>query len=233
MKDIKSHRSCFLGEHCTTKLVTCSLRALQRREIEPVSKRRVKATVFRISPRRTVHTAVNYMTCCNSFSSNVVSKEIMLRAENETEQLASIVSANVNFGDIILLYGDFGSGKTTFARAFIRKILCDPSLIVPSPSYLLMNEYKVTREIQGEIKKFYVYHLDLWRIESSENLPPIDLQNILHRGACLIEWPAAIEKLLPYEKLVLRFSFFDGKRKVELSMFGPKWQCLQDHISNF
>lgn len=132
-----------------------------------------------------------------------------------------------------MLHGDFGSGKTTFARAFIRKILCDSSLVVPSPSYLLMNEYEMIREVQGQLRKFFVYHLDLWRIESYESLPPLDLQNLLQKGVCLIEWPGCVEKLLPEEKLVLRFLFLDGKRKVKLYMSGSKWQSLQDSIGNF
>ncbi|KAK4525920.1 hypothetical protein GAYE_SCF18G3829 [Galdieria yellowstonensis] len=233
MNGSKSSGLCFLGQTSTVISVSRWMKPLQRREIDLLARRKMKLFVFRGLRKESSTTHIKNTGCCQHLSNNVVSKAIVLREEQETEKLASIVADNVTYGDVILLYGDFGTGKTTFARAFIRKILCDPLLSVPSPSYLLMNEYETTREIQGQVKKFFIYHLDLWRIESCESLPFLDLQGILQRGVCLIEWPAAIENSLPYNKLVLRFSFLDEGRKVELSMFGPNWHELQECISRF
>ena len=101
-------------------------------------------------------------------------------------------------GDVILLIGDLGSGKTTFARAFIQGLGVAED--VPSPTFTLLQSY------EGETPngRLPVYHFDLYRLEHARDLYELDFEDALEEGVSLIEWPEVAMDLLPEERLEIR-----------------------------
>ena len=57
----------------------------------------------------------------------------------DMEQLGAAFAASAHGGDVFLLHGDVGAGKSTFARGFVRELVNDPEHVVPSPTFLLAN----------------------------------------------------------------------------------------------
>jgi len=119
-----------------------------------------------------------------------------LHSLEDTEKLARILSETVEKGDVILLRGDVGCGKTTLARAFIRKLSEDEDLTVASPSFLL--------HLQYPCKDFTINHLDLYRLGQSKDILFLGLDKVLPDGVSLIEWPSeGLEALLPESYLTI------------------------------
>ncbi len=118
-----------------------------------------------------------------------------------TEALAARLAALARPGDVILLDGPFGAGKTAFARAFLRAASFDPALEVPSPSFTLVQSYDTNR---GP-----VHHFDLWRLDG-----PAALAELGWDEACadivLAEWPQRLGALRPPEALTLRLELLAG-----------------------
>ena len=93
-------------------------------------------------------------------------------------------------GDVVLLNGTLGAGKTTFAQYFIDSLL-DEKQDINSPTFNLLKTY--------ETKKFPIHHLDLYRLKNSEELYELGIEDILSDGVTLIEWPELAESFLGKE----------------------------------
>ena len=91
--------------------------------------------------------------------------EFDLPDEAATILLAHRIAGFTGAGDLITLSGDLGAGKTTLARAFIRELVSDPELEVPSPTFTLVQSYDTPR---GP-----VHHFDLWRLSGPDALPEL------------------------------------------------------------
>ncbi len=102
-------------------------------------------------------------------------------SEAETLRLADDIAGIVKPGDVVALSGDLGAGKSTFARALIRRLADDGSLEAPSPTFTLMQAYDTPR---GRI-----LHADLYRIKDSGELVELGLAEALEDAIGLIEWP--------------------------------------------
>ena len=92
-------------------------------------------------------------------------------------------------GMAILLKGDLGTGKSTFARAFIRALAGGAQFDVPSPTFTLVQTYDTP---QGDL-----YHFDLYRLKTPEELYEIGWEEALHSGIILVEWPERLGFLKP------------------------------------
>jgi tRNA threonylcarbamoyl adenosine modification protein YjeE len=92
----------------------------------------------------------------------------------------------------VALHGDLGAGKTEFARAAIRS-LCGEDTIVPSPTFTLMQEY----EARGSWFVGRIFHFDLYRIKNAGELEEIGFFDALSEGIVLIEWPEIAADFLP------------------------------------
>lgn len=90
-------------------------------------------------------------------------------------------------GDVILLSGEVGMGKSTLARGFLREYMQDPHLAVSSPSYLLDITYP--DEGQALLPGVTVHHLDLWRLEPAQIAALVDLDELYSSQVALVEWP--------------------------------------------
>jgi len=118
-----------------------------------------------------------------------------------TERLASAIAQEARAGDVILLSGDLGAGKTAFARAFLRAAAEDPALEVPSPTFTLLQTY--------ETPKGPVSHFDLWRLNGPDALTELGWDDA-RTGIVLVEWPDRLGPLAPPEALRLTFELAAG-----------------------
>ena len=103
---------------------------------------------------------------------------------------ACFAEADCALPPFIALYGDLGVGKTAFVRGFAS--LLSPNALVRSPTFALVNEYRGSRPL---------FHFDMYRIESEEDLWSIGYDDYLSRGICLVEWSENIPFALPAEYL--------------------------------
>lgn len=118
---------------------------------------------------------------------------LVLADEMATASLAAALAAQVLPGDVVTLSGALGAGKTSFARFFIRALGVGEE--VPSPTFTLVQTYETTRGT--------VWHFDLYRLASPEEVWELGFEEALIAGIILIEWPERIGALLPRERLDL------------------------------
>lgn len=128
--------------------------------------------------------------------------------EAATERLAHTLAAHAQPGDVFLLEGPLGAGKTSFARAFIRALAGDPMLQVPSPTFTLVQTYATST---GEI-----WHYDLWRLADHHGLVELGWDEA-EAHITLVEWPDRLGPLTPAHAVRLTFSYATPGRNVELS----------------
>lgn len=124
-----------------------------------------------------------------------------------TEALAGRVAALARRGDMIGLSGGLGSGKTVFARAFIRaraaRAGAAPPDQVPSPTFTLVQVY--------EMPEAPVWHIDLYRLEKPEEAWELGIEEAFSDGIALVEWPERLGRLAPAERLEVALDFVPGQ----------------------
>ena len=136
---------------------------------------------------------------------------IELAGLSATHELAATLARVAKAGDVLALYGDLGSGKTEFARAFIRT-LTDPQEDVPSPTFTLVQTY------EGETAD--IWHFDLYRLERAEEAFELGIEDAFHEAISLIEWPENLGPYLPRSRLDIHLSTTKGKNHRQATL-GP------------
>ncbi len=134
---------------------------------------------------------------------------IALPDEAATLALGAKLASLLEPGDVIALFGDLGAGKTTLARGLITALAGDGEelLEVPSPTFTLVQTYEV-----GDLA---IYHFDLYRLESSNEIWELGWEEALDGGVSLIEWPERAGDLLPDERLEVNLRFDGDARSAE------------------
>ena len=134
------------------------------------------------------------------------------KSSQETRVFAKDLALEVRGGDVILLRGDLGSGKTTFTQGFAEGLGIKKQ--ITSPTFLIIKTYEVLRE---DIKT--LYHLDLYRLSSEKEIEEIGILDIFDdlEGVAIIEWGERLGNLLPMKRIDLRFKYL-GEDKREISL---------------
>ncbi|MDP9126814.1 MAG: tRNA (adenosine(37)-N6)-threonylcarbamoyltransferase complex ATPase subunit type 1 TsaE [Pseudomonadota bacterium] len=120
-----------------------------------------------------------------------------------TEALAARLGPLVRKGDLLALQGPLGAGKTAFARAFLRVLGVEDD--VPSPTFTLVQGY--------DLPRFSIYHYDLYRLKSPDELVELGWDEGLLEGLTLVEWPERASGHMPTDYLLLRFTMDDNERR--------------------
>ncbi|MFZ1413530.1 MAG: tRNA (adenosine(37)-N6)-threonylcarbamoyltransferase complex ATPase subunit type 1 TsaE [Defluviicoccus sp.] len=143
-----------------------------------------------------------------------------LADEAATAALARRIAVLCRAGDVLALEGDFGTGKTTFARAFVRA-RCTATEEVPSPTFTLVQIYPAAAK--GEAP---VYHFDLFRLQTGDEAVDLGIDDAFAEGISLIEWPERLGALLPPCRLDLAFRFGSTEGSRILTVNAPDGDFL-------
>lgn len=116
---------------------------------------------------------------------------------DQTADLARRIGAILTAGDTLLLNGPIGAGKTHFARSLIQSLLTVPE-DVPSPTFTLIQTY--------ETPVCEIWHADLYRLGSVDEIEELGLSEAFDTAICLIEWPDRLGDLMPQNALHIDLS---------------------------
>jgi tRNA threonylcarbamoyladenosine biosynthesis protein TsaE len=145
------------------------------------------------------------------------------RSEEDTFQFGSRIGKNAKTGDILLLYGNLGSGKTVLTKGIAQG--AGVTAMVTSPTFTLMNQYA---------GKFPVYHFDIYRLNDPEELYDLDYEEYLYGdGIAIVEWPERMMDLLPreYLKVTLEKTELELQRKIILEPIGSRYTELEEVLA--
>lgn len=131
------------------------------------------------------------------------------KSERETEAFGEEVAPLARAPSVIGLVGELGCGKTVFVRGLVKGLAGDPSQ-VHSPTFTLLNIYQASVP---------VYHFDLYRLSSEEDLEGIGFYEFLSHGVSVIEWADRIPRVLEMAHMIVKFEFGKGEddRVISLS----------------
>jgi len=141
-----------------------------------------------------------------------------------TARLARLVAGLARKGDVIGLAGALGTGKTTFARAFIAALSVRPPE-VPSPTFTLLQVY--------DGREAPIFHFDLYRLEAPEDAWELGIEEAFADGISLIEWPERLGPLAPADMLCVRLDqdrLAPEARRLSLAG-GPSWELRLGQIA--
>ncbi|MCL0034468.1 tRNA (adenosine(37)-N6)-threonylcarbamoyltransferase complex ATPase subunit type 1 TsaE [Dehalococcoidia bacterium] len=121
--------------------------------------------------------------------------ELVTRSPEETQRIGADIGERAEIGDLILLVGNLGAGKTCFTQGVARGLgLAD---YTSSPSFVLVKEY------QGRLN---LYHIDFYRLDDIREIAELGMSDYLNRdGICVVEWADRALDLLPEEHLLIKF----------------------------
>ena len=119
--------------------------------------------------------------------------------EQDTIDFAENFAANLKLGDIIVLSGELGSGKTKFVQGVLKHFGLENE--ISSPTFTIVNEYNA--------EKINIYHFDVYRLADSDEFYAMGGDEYFSNGICLIEWGEMIEDILPKPYIKITF----GKSK--------------------
>lgn len=142
---------------------------------------------------------------------------------DQTKALAASLAELARPGDLILLAGDLGAGKTAFTQGYGAALGIDD--LITSPTFTLVNTYEGRLELN---------HLDVYRLEAMGEVLDLGVPEMLDDGGVtVIEWGDAVAPALPADYLEIRFTFIetdltgaaDDVRILELVPVGPRWSA--------
>ena len=147
------------------------------------------------------------------------SHKLSLSSPDQTADLAKAIAPCLRVGDVLLLDGPVGAGKTHFARCLIQSLQDQPE-DVPSPTFTLVQTYDSRA---GEI-----WHSDLYRLSDVSEIEELGLIDAFRDAICLVEWPDRLGMLAPDTALHLQFSHDTANEDTRhLTLCGDaRWQTV-------
>jgi tRNA threonylcarbamoyladenosine biosynthesis protein TsaE len=140
----------------------------------------------------------------------------------ETEAVAADLAARLRPGDIVLVSGELGAGKTTFVQGIAAGLGYTGQVV--SPTFTLVREYR------GRLP---IHHVDVYRLDRVQDVLDLGLDEaIAEGGILLVEWGDVVEGLLPTEHLLVTLTYEgdDETRTIALEGVGPSWRLRWEQL---
>ncbi len=136
-------------------------------------------------------------------------KEFICNSVEETKDIASRIADRLKGTEVIALFGDLGAGKTAFTIGLCGALGCGD--VVSSPTFALVNEYS---------GKYPVYHFDMYRVNSWDDLYSTGFFDYIENGILVIEWSENIEGALPDDCIRITIAKGEGECERHISVDG-------------
>ena len=146
-------------------------------------------------------------------------QSLICKNENETREFAKNLASILKKGDVIVLSGELGAGKTKFVEGILEHFNLQEE--ISSPTFTIVNEYK-----NDEIN---IYHFDLYRLSDIYEFENIGGEEYFNKGICIFEWGELIEDILPNDYIKIKFERIgneDNYRKLNIETFGEKYKDI-------
>ncbi|MGH8986120.1 MAG: tRNA (adenosine(37)-N6)-threonylcarbamoyltransferase complex ATPase subunit type 1 TsaE [Acidimicrobiia bacterium] len=148
---------------------------------------------------------------------------VVTASADDTMTLAGALAPVLQPGDIVVLAGGLGSGKTTFARGVGRALgVTEP---VVSPTFTIVREYEA---------RVPLVHVDVYRLDKVQELHDLGLEELIdERAVTLVEWGDVIAAYFPGDRLDVRLEAGPGDddRMITLTLHGRSWRAREDAVS--
>jgi tRNA threonylcarbamoyladenosine biosynthesis protein TsaE len=170
-----------------------------------------------------------------AFSLTALPLEIVTDSPAETAAIGKALAGWLRDGDVVLLHGDLGAGKTTLAKGIASALGVED--VVSSPSFSLVNEYETGLAIAAT----RLYHLDLYRLRSEDDLASIGFDDFMAPadGITLVEWPERASTALPERFLLVEIETVSaGRRRLRFvaipndEIWGRRIESLRTHTAS-
>jgi len=134
---------------------------------------------------------------------------MITHSREETIQLAEQLARGLQKGDVLALYGDLGSSKTTFTKGIGKGLGVKDVRHINSPTFVLIKEYEA---------RIPMYHLDLYRLDNISDIEDIAVEEYIYGdGVAIVEWAEKIKDILPEKHITVRFTIKgDEEREIEI-----------------
>ena len=146
---------------------------------------------------------------------------LITRSPEETQKLGTHIGELALPGDIFLLVGELGTGKTCLTQGIAWGLGIKEYAV--SPSFVLV------RELYGRLP---LYHIDLYRLDHIEEITELGLDDYLYgKGVCVVEWAEKGQDMLPAEHLLIEISYLsDTERRFQLKPSGQRYQEIINQL---
>ena len=144
--------------------------------------------------------------------------------KSQIQSIAKIFATQISKGDLILLEGEVGVGKTFFSRALINAKFVIDNLAteeVPSPTFSLVQVY--------DFKNLSIFHLDFYRLKDQQDLIELGVPDIFEDNVTLLEWPNLIDRALLQRFIIFNISQNKNLlelRDIKVTFFGNGWEKI-------
>ncbi|MDO8671562.1 MAG: tRNA (adenosine(37)-N6)-threonylcarbamoyltransferase complex ATPase subunit type 1 TsaE [Dehalococcoidia bacterium] len=143
------------------------------------------------------------------------------KSRNRTQLFGEELGKQAGQGDVFLLVGGLGAGKTSLTQGLARGLGLGE--YTRSPTFTLVNEYN---------GRLTLYHMDLYRLESAEEVMDLGIEEYLYgRGVTVIEWADRATFLWPHEYLLIKLTYLSPtRRQIELDAEGPRYVKIIEEL---
>jgi len=144
--------------------------------------------------------------------------DLISKSPKQTQKIGRELGEQAQAGDLILLSGNLGAGKTCFTQGLAHGI--GFTGYASSPSFMLVREY------QGKLK---IYHLDLYRLASPEEIEGLGIDEYLAEDSvCVIEWAEKGLQVLPPEHIFITFEYLpeETRRRLRFEAYGTRYSQI-------
>lgn len=145
--------------------------------------------------------------------------QIICQSEFQTKEFAKKLATILKTGDVLVLSGELGAGKTKFVEGILAHF--DMQDEISSPTFTIVNEYKND--------KISIYHFDLYRLGDIYEFENIGGEEYFSKGICIFEWGELIEDILPNDYIKISFEKNDNnpeERILNIETFGEKYNQI-------